>query len=577
MADSLNRVFTSGPSAWTSLARGQQLLLLALGLTLPVVLFVGSQWMADGQYVPLFASLTAEDAGAIVNQLRSAKTPYRVAGNGDQILVPADKVSELRLRMAVQGLPLGGGVGFEVFDKAALGVSDFTQRLNYQRALQGELARTIGQLREVARARVHLVMPPPSLFSDRDRPASASVFVKLAPGALLGSEQIRGIVHLVASSVEGLSPERVTLVDTGGRVLSMGGGGAGALSPQRLEMKTSLEEGIERRIQSLLDATLGPGHAVARVAAQVNFDQVERTEEKYDPTAVTRQKTRSVESTKGRSTTATAPTVAADATNPTTPPTPPAPSANNGAVTQNDGSRESESVTYELSRMVARTLTAPGEIRRLSVAVILSTASKVSQTGNKDAREPQPRAPEEIEKIRKVVMGAIGFNEQRGDQVTVVEMPFDTSALDRERALLEQPSASAPPPRSLLALPALTLPTIALALVAAVVAAGLVWLLVRGKSRQRELAAVALSLERQESITPSKAAELAPKPRLASLPRPPTSLIPEELMEMNREREDIRQRASALATAEPDASAQLLRAWLVKKKPSQIRGSHDGG
>src|SRR5919106_97221 len=235
MAEALDRLFNTGPSAWTRLGRGAQVLLIATGLLVPL-LFFGTQWVSEGQYVPLFNSVPPEEGGAILAQLKASKTPYKIGGAGDQILVPADKVSEARLKLAMQGLPVGGGVGFEVFDRPSLGVSDFAQRLNYQRALQGELARTIGQLREVARARVHLVLPQPSLFTDRDRPASASVFVKLQAGAQLRPEQVKGIVHLVASSVEGLSPERVTLVDTAGRVLSMGGeSGSSPLSGRRLE------------------------------------------------------------------------------------------------------------------------------------------------------------------------------------------------------------------------------------------------------------------------------------------------------------------------------------------------------
>ena len=601
MADALNRVFQNGPSAWTGLGRGQQMLLLVLGLLLPVVVVVGSQWVSDGQYVPLFASLSPEDGGAIVAQLKASKTPYRVGGNGDQILVPADRVSELRLRMAVQGLPLGGGVGFEVFDKPALGVSDFAQRLNYQRALQGELSRTIGQLREVARARVHLVLPQPSLFSDRERPASASVFVKLQAGAQLGREQVRGIVHLVASSVEGLSAERVTVVDTNGRVLSMGGGGADTspLSPRRLEIKTSVEEGIERRIQSLLDLTLGTGHAVARVSAQINFDQVERTEEKFDQNAVPRQKTRSTESSKGRSATPMTPPAAPEAS---------APQANqanqtnqtnqnaqsNQNVTQNEGSRESESVTYEVGRIVARTLTSPGEIQRLSVSVILSTPTKVTQPADKDKKEvraPAPRAAEELEKIRKVVMGAVGFNESRGDQVTVVEMPFDTSVLDRERGMLDQPLPPVAPR------PWITMQTMGIGVVAFLAMAAILWLVLRGFSRQRAHDQMALSLERAEAMAPRAAVAAAQAPSLqmalpagpASLPgatrpgarhaasRASAPLVSEELMEQSRERDEIREKASGMANAEPDATAQLLRAWLVKKRPQPVRvGSQDG-
>ena len=565
---SLDAFFTGGPVAWRTLPRALQLLVLAAVLILPVVFVLASQWISEGQYVPIFSGLAAEDAGAVVAQLKSSKTPYRVSAGGDQILVPADKVAELRLRLAGQGLPIGGGVGFEVFDRSMLGMSDFTQRLNYQRALQGELARTIGQLREVKRVRVHLVLPQPALFAERERPASASVFVKLAPGAQLGREQIRGIVQLVASSVEGLAAERVTVVDTGGQVLAMGGdsgAGAGALSPRRLELKSAIEESVERRVQSMLDAALGAGQAVARVAAQVNFDQIERTEEKYDPAAVPKQKTRSTESSSGKSATPTG--------LPTPPQDPTAPPAKDTASTstnQNSGSRESESITYEVSRTVARTLTTPGDLQRLSVAVLLKTATRVTKGADgKESSEAAPRTAEAIEKIRKVVMSSVGFNETRGDDVTVVEMPFDTSVAERERALLDAP---APPP---VAPPAMQgwIPIAAGA--GAVMLLAIVALVIRGLARGRAAARVAKALEHQVA-DPGRVGDVA-APAVPSMPPPP--IVTEELMALGRQRDDIRQRAVAMATDEPEATAHLLRAWLVKKKALQPtgRGGHDAG
>lgn len=567
MADALNRLLGGGPALWTGLGRPQQLLLLALGLLLPAVLFVGGEWLSQGQYVPLFASLTTEDAGAIVAQLRASKTPYRIGGNGEQILVPSDRVAETRLRMAVQGLPLGGGVGFEVFDKPTLGSSDFSQRLNYQRALQGELARSIGQIREVQRVRVHLALPQPSLFTERDRPASASVFLKLAPGGQVTREQVRGIVHLVASSVEGLLPERVTVVDTAGRVLAVGGDAQpGQLSPRRLEIRAAVEEGLERRVQSLLDSALGPGRAVTRVSAQVNLEQGERTEERYDPTPIARQKTRTVEQTKGTSSMpqVQAPPPALGAAQPAPPPA--------ASVTSNEGSRESESITYEVSRIVARRLTTPGEIQRLSVAVVLNTEVKVTQTADKkEVRAPVPRAPEEIEKIRKIVMGAVGYSQQRGDEVTVVEMPFDTTAADRERALLDQPAPPASPrewiaPR-----------TLAAAAGVLVLAIACVFWLLRRRYRQRALAAVALSLDRQAAGGARDGALAAAATAGGALASRSEPLVSEELLQQSRERDDIRQKAFTMASTEPDATAQLLRAWLVKKKSLQpARGGRDG-
>jgi len=561
MADALQQILDRAPSTLTGLGRRPRWLLIALAVALPLALFLGSQSLWESQYVPLFASLTAEDAGAIVTQMKASKTPYRIGGAGDQILVPADKVNEIRLRMAVQGLPLGGGVGFEVFDKAAFGISDFSQRVNYQRALQGELARTIGQLRGVSRARVHLVLPQPSLFTERERPASASVFLKLTAGTRLRGEEVRGIVHLVASSVEGLTPDRVTIVDTGGRVLAAAAdAGMDDLSPRRLEIKVAVEEGLERRVQSLLDSALGPGQAVTRASAKVNFDRVERTEERFDPNPVTRQETRTVETSKGTSSTPTIPTVAP------VPGTPPPPSS----TTSNEGNRESETVSYELSRIVARTLTTPGEIQRLSVAVLLNTASKVTQgPDKKETREPAPRSAEEVEKIRRIVMSAVGYTPARGDEVTVVELPFDTSVREREEALLEKGAPLVP------VVSWAGGQTIVLAVAAVTATVLILVVLMRRQSRQQALAEVARSLHTQESMAATGAGEFGAAGFTAP-ESPPAPVVPEELMRLGREREGLRQKAVGLASSEPEAAAQLIRAWMVKKKALQ-GVSADGG
>jgi flagellar M-ring protein FliF len=573
MRETLDRVLSSGPGVWTGLGRGSQITLLVLGAVLPAFFFFGLPWLTESQYVPIFASLTTEDAGTVVAQLKASKTPYRVGGNGEQILVPADLVAELRLRLASQGLPLGGGVGFEVFDKTSFGLSDFAQRLNYQRALQGELARTIGQLRSVARARVHLVLPQPSVFTERERPASASVFLRLKSGGRPSAEEVRGIVHLVASSVEGLTPDRVTVVDTAGRVLSVGAeSGPGQLSPRRLEIKAAVEEDLQRRVQTLLDAALGTGQAVTRIAAQLNLDQIERTEERFDPNSVVRQETRTVERSKGTSSSPSA--VAALPPAPATPASggQPAPATQSAttmptATTSNDGSRESEEIKYEISKVVAHTLTSPGEIQRLSVGVLLNAGVKVTpaQDGKPETREPQPRTAEELEKIRKVVMGAVGYAPARGDEVTVIEMPFDTTALERERAALEGPPASAP------FRDWITNQTVALA--AVVLGALLAFLaLTRQQSRRRGLAEVSRALGR-DGVTIGDGTEAG---AAAGGERSAMPLVPEELLRLSREQDDLRQQALALAGSEPQAVAQLLRAWMVKKKSLQpVGGGRD--
>jgi flagellar M-ring protein FliF len=552
MADALRQILDRAPAQLSGLGRTPRWILIVLAVALPLALFFGSQTVWEAPYVPLFASLTTEDAGAIVTQLKASKIPYRIGGAGEQILVPADKVNEVRLRMAVQGLPLGGGVGFEVFDKATFGISDFSQRVNYQRALQGELARTIGQLRGVSRARIHLVLPQPSLFTERDRPASASVFLKLNAGARLRGEEVRGIVHLVASSVEGLAPENVTVVDTGGRVLAAANGAGGDdLSPRRMEIKVAVEEGLERRVQTLLDSALGPGQAVTRATAQVNFDRVEKTEERFDPNPVTRQETRTVEISKGSSATPTIPAVA---------PVPGAP-APPSSTTSNEGNRETENTSYEISRIVARTLTNPGEIQRVSVAVLLNTPSKVTQgPDKKEVRESAPRSAEEIEKIRRIVMGAVGYTPTRGDEVTVVELPFDTSVREREESLADRTA----PGVSFVS--GSGMQTVGLAVAAVVATVLVLMVLMRRQSRQQALIDVTRSLQSQEAMAGGVSADFGAAGGAGD------QGLPDEFVKLTREREGLRQKAVGLASSEPEAAAQLIRAWMVKKKSLQGAG-----
>jgi len=208
MLEILRRYLETARTYWTGLSRTQQVLVLAMVLSLVAGVATLLVWAGRTEYATLFASLTPEDTGAIVSQLKAAKIPYRVDEASGVVQVPSRQVYETRLKLASQGLPTGGGVGFELFDKTSFGVTDFAQKLNFQRALQGELARTISQLREVQQARVHLVLPQPSLFTERDKPATASVVLRLRPGSQLSGAQVRGIVHLVAGSVEGLTPER---------------------------------------------------------------------------------------------------------------------------------------------------------------------------------------------------------------------------------------------------------------------------------------------------------------------------------------------------------------------------------
>ncbi|WDT80113.1 MAG: flagellar basal-body MS-ring/collar protein FliF [Candidatus Manganitrophus sp.] len=286
----------------TPLARKIALLLiLAATVAGGVVLWL---WVQKPEFQILYTNLSSEDAASVVAKLKEGRIPYELSADSTAVSVPAERVHELRLQMAGQGLPQGGGVGFEIFDRNSFGTTEFVQKLNYRRALQGELSRTIGQLAEVSKARVHLVVPERTLFSERKEPSRASVVVTLRAGKRLSEGQVQGIIHLVSSSVEGLSPQTVTVVDSHGQILSRPGDESSPvqMTSAQLDYQKHLEKEIEGKIQSMLETVVGTGKAVVRVTSLLDLRQVEHTEEKFDPdTQVVRSEQRAQEQLSGSS------------------------------------------------------------------------------------------------------------------------------------------------------------------------------------------------------------------------------------------------------------------------------------
>src|SRR5213083_857540 len=384
----------------------------AVGLVSMAAVLGLAWWAQRPLYRPLFTNLAERDASAIVEALKSEKVPFQLEDGGRAVLVPAERQYELRLALASRGLPEGGGVGFEIFDKQTLGQTDFLQRLNYQRALQGELGRTIGQLGGVESARVHLALPERSLFVAEDRRPSASVVVKLIQGRTLSAAQIDGIVHLVAASVAGLAADGVTVVDESGRMLTTdrrGGETVGA-SSTALEMQASIERQLAERVESMLAAVVGRDKAVARVAATLEVARVERTEETYDPerTALRTQRTTREQPT-GARTGGGAPGVQSNLTN-------------DPAATTEPKGRRDESQSYEVSKVVSHTVAPAGVVKQLSVAVLIDG----TYTGAGAARKFTPRPAEEVARLKELVKNAVGFSEARGDRIEITSVPFQS-------------------------------------------------------------------------------------------------------------------------------------------------------
>ena len=411
------------------LAPARQILLLVVVSGVVGALVAGFLWSQTPDMQVLFSNLTPEDAGAIVTKLKEQKIPYSVEGTGGTILVPADKVHEVRLQLASQSLPQGGGVGFEIFDRTTVGMTDFVQKLNYRRALQGELARTIMQVAEVERARVHLVVPERSLFSEQREHPRASVVVTLRRGKNLTGGQIQGIVHLVASSVEGLQPQEVTVVDSHGQILSQSGEGPMQGTGAYLDSKRALEKDLEGRVQSMLERVVGKGKAVVRVSSVLDLRQIERTEEAYDPNVqVVRSENRQQEKTASRSEGEGG--VPGTASN-----LPDNQAATTEGANTSSGVRSNATVNYEINKTISRIIEPVGTIKKLSAAVLVDGNYEVTEgKDGKVQRKYLPRSDEEMKKLEEVTKKAMGYSDERGDQVEVLNVAFDVNALEAGEA-----------------------------------------------------------------------------------------------------------------------------------------------
>lgn len=411
----------AGPlsAAWAKLNGVQKATATMMGLFALIGLVVAMNMATRPQYSILFSNLSANDASAIVDKLKEQKVDYRVAAGGTAVEVPTDNVYDLRLQMAGAGLPQGGTIGFEIFDKSSFGMTEFTQKLNYQRALQGELAKTIGELAPVADARVHLVIPEQSLYSDKESESTASVVVKLKPGSQLGSDQVAAITNLVAAAVQGLKPTGVAVIDTAGNLLSDAGGGPLSsnglrLSNSQMQMQKQFEGQMARDLQAMLDKVVGQGKAVVRVSARMNFDSTQTDKETYIPAqgnqGVLVSQDNMQETYGGGVKPAGAPAV-------------PIP-ANAAAASAANGTYNRTQTTskFEVTKQIQHIIQAPGKVERLSVAVLLDGQVNPA-IGNT---------------IRQTVSTAVGLDTTRGDQVTVDSLPFDNSAVQNQDKEMEK-------------------------------------------------------------------------------------------------------------------------------------------
>nr|WP_282554245.1 flagellar basal-body MS-ring/collar protein FliF [Providencia rettgeri] len=404
-------------------------------------------WLRSPDYRVLLSNLSAKDGGDIVGQLTQMNVPYQIADNGSAILVPADKVHELRLKLAQSGLPKGGNTGFELLDKEQFGISQFSEQINYQRALEGELSRTIESLSPVQSARVHLAIPKPTLFVREQKLPTASVTVGLLPGRMLDEGQISAIVHMVSSSVTGLTASNVIIVDQAGRLLTNNDNSQQSANSAQIKMTKEMESHLKQRIEDILSPLVGRANIHAQVTAQMDFSKVEQTSEEYKPNQTpdsaairSRQNSQSMQNNNG----GTGGVPGALSNQPVSAPNAPIETNKDnkdGTQTANNrnsvsNSQSDETTNYEVDRKISHTQRQIGVVDRLSVAVIVNYHSQDGENGP----EMKPLPPEMLQQIEALTREAMGFSTARGDSLNITNSLFtNETPVEEVPSLLESP------------------------------------------------------------------------------------------------------------------------------------------
>ena len=464
-----------------------------------------------------FTNLTAEDASEAAATLKASGIPFRMEAGGSALAVPGTKVYDARLLLAAAGLPRGGGVGFELFDRGDLGVSEFTQKVNLRRAIEGELARTISRLAPVRSARVHMTLAEHGLFKDDERKASAAVVLNLQPGRSLEDREVAGIRHLVASAVPGLNAGNVTLVDGRGNVLTSDGPWGEATAQQR-----KMERELERRVVELLEQAVGPGAVVARITAQLDSAEVSTSSETVDPDSTALRSERHVTHAQSQDTTAAGGLAGAAANQPLQAGT------GGGAANRGSTAMQDDVRNYDVSRTTTTTVQRVPRLKRISVAVLL------------DGVGGKPRPDAEVARLGELAKRAVGFDAARGDELDISSAPF----VRAEEPASVAPAAAAarfPPPTLLVAGGAGAVLLLVIAFLA---------LRRRGGTPTGAIGPVLVPGARVSELEARAAAQVR-----AGTPELPTRAGPAD---------ELRARAQALAAQDPARAANILKAWMAE-------------
>jgi flagellar M-ring protein FliF len=399
--------------------QGLSILIVAAGVVAGLVAF--SRWNQERDFRPLYSALSAEDAAAVLAKVREGGSEFRLSDNGTVVLVPSAKVAELRLQLAAAGVPKSGRIGFELFDKTNFGASDFAEQVNYHRALEGELERSVMSLAEVEQARVHITFPKESIFLESHQPAKASVLVKLRPGSQLSAQNVAAICQLTASAVEGLVPEAVAVVDMRGNLLNRARKALSPDDPEPSEASLDYRQKIERdllaKINTSLEPLLGADKFRATASVECDFTSAEQSDETYDPNKSVMVSSQKTEDISGGSTAAGVPGTASNLPRPTSRP-------GGGA---NGVTRRTENIAYQSSHTVRHMRLPQGAVKRMSVSLLVDSDVRWEGTGPKAKRIVEPPSAEKLKTIHDLVAGVIGFSAERGDQLVVESLPFEAT------------------------------------------------------------------------------------------------------------------------------------------------------
>jgi flagellar M-ring protein FliF len=429
----------------------QQKMGLAVGVAALFALIAGAwMWGQTPDYRLLYSNLSDRDGGAIIESLQQMNIPYQFAEGGGALMVASNKVHEARLKLASQGLPKGGNVGFELMENQKFGITQFAEQVNYQRALEGELARSVESIGAVAAARVHLAIPKPSVFVKEQQKPSASVVLSLQGGRLLDSSQVSAIIHLISSSVPEMSAKNVTVVDQNGTLLSSNhdGNAIEGLDPSQLKYVQQIEQSYVRRIEALLTPMLGANNVRAQVSANIDFSRTEQTSEIYKPNqppnegSIRSQQSTEVINGSGLSASGVPGALSNQPPVPATAPIVAAAGASKGVVAGNNSNvsnlQKESTVNYEVDRTIRHTILPVGSIKHLSVAVVVNGNRKVTDAKGKTSIKPWSDADKE--QVNNLVRDAVGFDQTRGDTLNVQVAAFaETKETVEELPLWKQP------------------------------------------------------------------------------------------------------------------------------------------